>query len=175
MAVLFVRCVENQTAFCNRSRKSKGASVKIRKLRDIDTPEHSDRINDIEKSIRDSVHLLLSKTKADYWDSCIPEPIRLQVAETIKGEISRHPYEKDKFNKPYEKLKFCGIRDYRKIIFQNWTVFEKTFYSRSETEKHFNNLATYRNKDKHGMEMDSVTQLGGEAAMEWIGKTLNIF
>jgi hypothetical protein len=127
----------------------------------------------MEKNVRDSIHAALSKIKGDYWDSCIPEPIRIQVADTIKGEISRHPYEKDNFNNPCEKLKFCGIRDFRKIIFQNWPVFEKTFFSRSETEKHFNNLATYRNKDKHGMEMDNVTQLGGEAAMEWISKILN--
>lgn len=158
--------------FCNRSRKRKDVSIKIRKNSDKDATSHSDRINEIELNIRDCIHETLSNVKNGYWDSSIPEPIRIQVSDTIKGEISRHPYEKDKFLKEYEKLKFCGIRDFRKIIFQNWHLFEKSFYSRPETEKHFNNLATYRNKDKHGMEMDSVTQLGGEAAMEWIGKIL---
>ena len=134
---------------------------------------HRCNIIEIEQEIRNKVDDILFKAKGDYWEKCIPDNIKIKVDERIQSEISTHPYEKDKFKNAVEKLSFCDIRDYSKIIIFNWLLFGKIFYSRTETEKHFNNLAEYRNKDKHGRNMDSVTKKVGEAAIEWISKTLD--
>lgn len=157
--------------FCNRSRKKKDSGIILRK--DLNKEINPDNIIEIEQEIRNKVDYILSKEKGDYWKQCIPDNIKIKIDERIRSEISIHPYEKDKFNSPVEKLSFCDIRDYSKIIIFNWSLFGKIFYSKTETEKHFNNLAEYRNKDKHGRDMDSVTKKGGEAAIEWIGKTFN--
>jgi hypothetical protein len=155
--------------FCNRSRKKSESGIIL--VKDRNNEMRSDRITEVEKNIRNKIHQVLFKEKGDYWEKCIPENIKIKVAERIKNEISMHPYEKNKFENSLEKLAFCDVRDYFKIIIFNWLLFEKIFYSKIETEKHFNSLAEYRNKDKHGRAMDSVTQKVGEAAIEWISKT----
>ena len=158
--------------FCNRSRKKKENGIILRRQHDNEI--NSDNIIEVEQEIRIKVNDILTKAKGDYWDKCIPDNIKIKIGERIQNEISIHPYEKDKFNSSIEKLSFCDIRDYLKIIISNWPLFGTIFYSKTETDKHFNNLAEYRNKDKHGRGMDSVTKKVGEAAIEWISKTLNL-
>jgi hypothetical protein len=156
--------------FCNRSRKKKDSSIILRKHQDSEVK--AEIITEVENNIREKIHFILVAGKNDYWGSLIPDTVRNKVSERIKNEIALHPYEKDKFNSHNEKLTFCDIRDYKKIILNNWRMFEKIFYSRTELEKHFDNLAEYRNKDRHGRIMDNVTRKGGEAAIEWIGRIL---
>lgn len=158
--------------FCNRSRKKNENRVILRK--NPANVVNLDSVTEVEREIRNKVHFLFSKEKGDYWEQCIPDNIKIKIGDRIKYEISIHPYEKHKYESNIEKLSFCDIRDYHKIIRYNWPMFEKIFYSQSETEKHFNNLAEYRNKDKHGRDMDTVTKKMGEAAIEWIGKTLEL-
>ena len=157
--------------FCNRSRKKKEFGIILRKEHNDETNLHN--IIEVEQAIRNIVNHMLSKEKKDYWEQCIPDNIKIKISERIRNEISIHPYEKDKFKSCIERLSFCDIRDYSKIITFNWLLFGKIFYSKTETEKHFNNFAEYRNKDKHGRDMDSVTKKVGEAAIEWISKTLD--
>jgi hypothetical protein len=160
--------------FCNRSRKETTHSKNTTLLRKAESREvDSEALTAIEIKLRNKIHTMLSDEKDDYWDNFIPENIRYKIEERVKSEIAKFPYLKNNIEKYENKLKFCDIRDYLKIIKFNWKIFEEYFASKNETDKHFNNLAEYRNAVKHGREIDPIEKKTGEAGMEWINNILN--
>ena len=104
----------------------------------------------IEKRIRECIHIMMLRKDNNYWDKFIPEGVSQRVDERIEKEIERYPYKEKELLLPAIKLTFCDIRDYMKIIRRNWEdFFEKIFKSKTELEKHFNNLAEFRNAINH--------------------------
>lgn len=152
--------------FCNRSRKITERPDGVIRVK-------TDAISIIEMKIRIKIHSVLTDKKEDYWDLCIPEGIRTKVGERIKNELTKFPYKKDELKLDENKLSFCDIRDYLKIIKTNWELFEETFFSKTEIDKHFNNLSEHRNQIVHSRIGDSVVRKGGEAAIDWITRVLD--
>ncbi|MFC1578465.1 HNH endonuclease family protein [Thermodesulfobacteriota bacterium] len=154
--------------FCNRSRKLS------KKTEDVILVKGDDPIIKIENEIRSKIHTFLSKNKDDYWESKIPVELKLKVSDRIRNELNKYPYKKEDLKLSENKLSFCDIRDYSKIIRSNWDFFENMFYSKTELNKHINNLSEYRNQVKHGRIVDTVAKKGGEAAIDWFSRILKL-
>jgi hypothetical protein len=138
-----------------------------------DTP--NDFIDEIEEKIRNLIDKKLSLKKADYWNEFIPQGSKEGVTERIEQHNKKHPGDTGKKRSCLELLSFCNIMDYYVIISSkiNWADFEKTFGSKSETEKHFIGFNEYRNCIKHSRPMNNVTRKLGEASLEWINSIFN--
>lgn len=161
--------------FCNRSRHiNEGKITKkiVNELKDNKQETQSINLDSLENSIRDIINLLLSKNQKDYWKILIPDNVRGKVAERILERVSKHPYERGYYESSDKKLDFCDMRDYLKIILDNWNIFVNYFASKTEVEKHFNNLINFRNALKHSRQVNDVEKKEGEAAAEWIKKVI---
>ncbi len=159
--------------YCNRARRiSREQDGIVFVKRGPEYHKVNDSLTNLEKSIRDKIHSILSQKKTDYWETDIPDNVKFKVTERIKDSVAKSPWEKDTYSLPDKKLAFCDIRDYLKIIKVNWPMFQSLFIGKSELEKHFHNLAEYRNRLRHGREINGVARKGGEAAMEWIANVI---
>ena len=108
---------------------------------------------------------------SNYW-SKLSSGVRQRVEEKLKQRVKRHP-SNDNDISCLERLSFCDIMDYSEIILSNWSIFEKTFGSKAEVEKHFLNLKEYRNALKHVRAMNNVERKQGEASLEWVYLIVN--
>jgi hypothetical protein len=115
--------------------------------------------------------MLTARLGEQYWDA-IPQGTRELVEKRLTERLRRHPYEKNEITTNYLRLTFCDIMDYAQIIVKNWEIFESTFGSRGEVERHFLNLKEYRNATKHSREMNAVERKQGEASVEWLLRIL---
>jgi len=159
--------------YCNRARKEDKEQDNIIRIGKYDNPENV--LTRVEHDIRDRIDSMLSNVEFDYWNSYIPDNIKIKVDDRIKSHITKHPYEKDGFKLSEQKLEFCDLLDYCKIIKSNWRVFKDIFYSKTEMEKHFINLNEFRNNVKHGRVINVVARKNGEAAIEWISSVLKLY
>jgi hypothetical protein len=161
--------------FCNRSRREeaiKGKNMTLSRKagkHDVDY----DAFTNIENKLRGKIHTMLSDEKDNYWDNFIPENVRYKIEERVRNEIVKFRYLKNDIERYENKLTFCDIFDYLKIIKSNWNIFEEYFGSKTETDKHFTNLAEYRNAVKHGRDINPIVKKTGETSMEWINNILN--
>jgi len=118
------------------------------------------------------LNTLKVKCGDNFWKQCIPGDIQGKVDIKIGKDINIHPYNKDKYNLPEEKVQFLDVMDYSTIITnaKNWEHFKSIFSSKSEVEKHIYSISNYRNALKHVRGMDEVTRKSGEAALIWFKK-----
>jgi hypothetical protein len=159
--------------YCSRNREWENIIKEFES--DFEGSEMWNKLAKVEKLIRECINLNLLRNGKDYWGNrFIPENIYLKVNERIEQDIVKTPYKEKELSLPQNKLTFCDIRDYMKIIKFNWSnMFDGIFMSKQELEKHFDNLAEFRNALNHLRELDLVTKKGGEAAIEWIQKAID--
>jgi len=129
-------------------------------------------VDDLEAKIRKFLDEKLTEGQgSNYW-SKLSSGVRQRVEEKLKQRVKRHP-SNDNDISCLERLSFCDIMDYSEIILSNWSIFEKTFGSKAEVEKHFLNLKEYRNALKHVRAMNNVERKQGEASLEWVYLIVN--
>ena len=108
---------------------------------------------------------LTEKYGAEYWKEAIPGDIQEGVKERIKQNKLRYPDQS--IQSDLEKLSFCDVSDYRKIITKYWGLFEDEFHSLGDFERNYIYFQDYRNGIKHTRTLTSIESKQGEAAVEW--------
>lgn len=131
-------------------------------------------LDELEQKLRYKIHEVLYDEFGDmYWDQAVPPDVNQCVLDRIGEHLKKQPYlDKKEFEKPNRRLEFNDIMDYLKIILKNWPLFEDTFGSKDQLEKHFKNLKDYRNSVRHAREMTNVQKKEGEASVEWLWQIL---
>jgi len=124
-------------------------------------------ISNLEENLRVIIDSnLTEKFGAEYWKQAIPGDVQEGVKERIKLSILRYPDRH--IQSDLEKLAFCDVSDYRKIISKYWGIFEDEFQSLGDFERNFIYFQDYRNAIKHTRgELTSIEKKQGEAAVEW--------
>lgn len=108
---------------------------------------------------------LTEKFGSEYWKKAIPGDIQESVKDRIQQSKLRYPDRE--IQSDLEKLSFCDVSDYRKIITKYWGLFEDEFHSLGDFERNFVFLSDYRNVIKHTRTPSSIEKKQGEAAIEW--------
>lgn len=124
-------------------------------------------VSEIETRVRDFVHQQLVEAEGEnrYWGT-IPNDVNANVQRRISSQQEEHP-ELD-VDSDRERLNYCDVTDYAKIINNRWDVFEDHFPSREAVNDRFLDFSDYRNAVAHNREADHFTKLDGEVAIEWI-------
>lgn len=132
-------------------------------------------LDELESRMRSKVNSALYETYGnEYWEANIPQDVRDLVTKRIQEKRKKQPYLTDEdFDDAIEKLNYCDVMDYPKIILKNWSAFEPVFGSKEQLDKHFKNLKEYRNAIKHSRELGSVEKKEGEASVEWLIKSIS--
>ncbi len=132
-------------------------------------------IDELESRLRSKINSALYETYGiEYWVEKIPQDVRDLVIKRIQEKKKKHPYLTDEdFDDASEKLNYCDVMDYPKIILKNWAAFEPIFGSKEQLDKHFKNFKEYRNAIKHSREMGSIERKEGEASVEWLVKSIS--
>lgn len=108
---------------------------------------------------------LTEKFGSEYWKKAIPGDVQESVKDRILQSKLRYPDRE--VQSDLEKLSFCDVSDYRKIITQYWGLFEDEFHSLGDFERNFIYFQDYRNAIRHARSLSSIEKKQGEAAIEW--------
>ena len=127
-------------------------------------------IDQLENKIRWKIHSILYEDFGeDYWKEKVPQDVQELVEKRIKERLQKQPYEKkEDYEQAINKLEFCDLMDYPKIILKNWNLFEDIFGSKEQLDKHFKSLKEYRNAIKHNRKINEIERKEGEIATEWL-------
>lgn len=121
------------------------------------------RLNIFEKGLRKFIDQKLNVKNAKYWES-----LNKEFKNTVEARIQEHLNKNPSFKREdINPLEFCFLYDYLKIIKENWDVFEPIFRSRTELEKHTQNVNELRNCLKHLREPTVPVEKLGEASLIW--------
>ena len=71
-----------------------------------------------------------------------------------------------------DRLDYCDIYSYQKIIEKFWDVFNSIFLSKDTMKQHFQNIVELRNPERHVREPNRVQIDLGKASLKWFD---NIF
>lgn len=124
-------------------------------------------VEEMEVTVRDFLHQQLAAAGEDgaFWGE-VPNDVNANVQRRISERQDSNP----EFNvdSDRDKLDYCDVMDYAKIINSRWDIFEDYFPSQSEVQERFEDLAEFRNAVAHHREVDRFTKMDGEVAIEWI-------
>jgi len=128
----------------------------------------------LEIRLRDFIdHRLISVMGAHYWRKTMPGDVVTKVKGFIEEWKARHPYE-DEPRSGRQRLDFCDVGDYEKIIMKNWDQFGEFFGQRKdELSKHMAAYRALRNCVQHNRPPTDVEQKNGDAALLWLGRILD--
>ena len=131
-------------------------------------------VDELENKIRWKIHsVLYEEIGEDYWKEKIPLDVQDLVNKRIKEKLQKQPYEKkEDYEQAMNKIEFCDIMDYPKIILRNWNLFEDIFGSKEQLDKHFKSLKEYRNSIKHARKINDIERKEGEIALQWLLQSL---
>jgi hypothetical protein len=121
------------------------------------------RLNIFEKGLRKFIDQKLTVKNEKYWDT-INKEFKNAVEDRIREHLIKNPSSKREEINP---LEFCFLFDYVKIIRENWDVFEPIFRSKTELEKHTQNINELRNCLKHLRDPTIPVEKLGEASLIW--------
>jgi len=109
-----------------------------------------------------------------YWKPTMPGDVVSQVKKRIEERLSRHPYEDwPQYAAGRNRLEFCDVSHYEKIILKNWAQFEEFFKRKGEFQRHIAAYRTLRNCVQHNRQPSDIEQQLGEAAMIWLQRILD--
>ena len=124
-------------------------------------------MDSVERVLRALIHAQLTGVAGDgYWKATIPGDIQGNVKERIKERLSRHPYEA-RPESALDRLGFCDVSDYEKILMVNWAHFGHLFARKDELQRHMTAYRHLRNAVQHNREPSPVEGPAGEAALVW--------
>lgn len=127
-----------------------------------------------EINIRKFIHMVLDPKYQNFWEEFDKRdtsviPILKKINEMIDAEYIRNP-----FLKQFEpdKLDYCTIYNYQKIIEKFWSDFNPIFLSKDTMKQHFQNIVELRNPERHVRDPNNVQIDLGKASLKWFD---NIF
>lgn len=132
-----------------------------------------DAIDEVEVEIRDYIFSKLTAETGDeeFWGE-VPNDVNSNVQRRISTEKSKNPA--FSVDSDREKLDFCNIMDYAKIINSRWDIFEDDFTEAAEVQDRFKDFGDFRNALAHNRDLDEFTRLDGEIAIQWIDSCIGI-
>jgi len=133
-------------------------------------------VDEIEHELRNIIHATLrNRYGLGYWQDRVDKTIARKIEERI-GAYARKTSgaTKKQFDDPRERLEFCDIRDYVKIVSDNWSEFSPIFYSRTEFARNLEDFNDFRNAVKHNRSIDTAQEYRARAAMIWLSRSLDL-
>jgi hypothetical protein len=128
-------------------------------------------IERMESRLRDVIHsTLVDKCGQSYWKVAVPNDVREEAERRILLALKKQPeLTAAHFSDPREKINFCNVPDYVKLIMMNtnWSAFEPIFRRKTDVERHFEAFSEFRNAVMHGRTLTELTRRAGELAMIW--------
>ena len=130
-------------------------------------------VEEMEVRIRDYLDQTLSEASENdsFWGE-VPNDVNANVQRRLSNERKSNP--EFRLEKDREKLDFCNIMDYAKIVNSRWDLFDDHFPSKSEVQDRFEAYADYRNALAHNREVDEFTRLDGEVAIQWLDSCIEV-
>jgi len=126
------------------------------------------RLNIFEKGLRKFIDNNLKQKNSDYWVG-INKEFKKGIEDRIQEYLIKNPsFKREDIN----HFEYFFLFDYLKIMKENWDVFEPVFRSRTELEKHIQNINELRNCLKHLRDPTETTEKMGEASLIWFEKIL---
>lgn len=147
----------------------------VERLTGVSTaPPEDQRFSSVERlelRLRNLVHGVLNEGhEQGYWKKVIPQDVRDEVEKRIDSALRKQPESKKAdFDGTREKLNFCTLGDYIKIIRtkSNWPLFEAIFRRASDFERHIEALSEFRNALMHNRPLTEISRRAGELAIVW--------
>ena len=132
----------------------------------------SNLLDEFEINIRKLIHKVLDKKYPDFWQELkkidtSEKPITDKTQKGITLEIIKNPFLKEH---ELERLHYCDIYDYQKIIIKFWDAFSPVFLSKDTMKKHFDNIVELRNPTRHVRQANKVQIEMGKASIKWFDK-----
>lgn len=131
----------------------------------------------IETQLREIIHSALTEGYgSDYWKTAVPGDVQAGVAGRVEVALRKNPDLKpDTFGSPREKLTFCNVGDYSKIVLvkSNWPRFEPIFHRRADFERHMEAFSEFRNALMHNRPLTEIGLRAGELAILWFETVLH--
>lgn len=160
---------ERSSLFLSEIEKRTGKISQIEeKLRE----DPSGVLASLEENFRVIIDSNLSeKFGLEYWKEAIPGDVQEGVKDRMKQNKLRYPDQL--IQSDLEKLSFCDVSDYRKIITKYWSLFEDEFHSLGDFERNYIYFQDYRNAIKHIRNLTSIERKQGEAAVEWFASRIS--
>jgi hypothetical protein len=126
------------------------------------------RVNIFEKGLRRFIDQKLRERNEKYWDD-INVDFKKSVDDRIQDHLNKNPsFKREEIN----PLDFFFLFDYFRMMKENWDIFKPVFRSRTELEKHIQNINELRNCLKHLREPTETAEKMGEASLIWFEKIL---
>lgn len=126
-------------------------------------------LDEFEKNVRGFIHTLLDPKYPDFWevydkrDSSQTSTLS-KINERIEAERKRNPF-LNQFK--IDKLDYCDIYTYQKIIEKFWVDFEPVLLSKPTMRKHFENIVELRNPERHVRKTNKIQTDLGKASLKW--------
>jgi len=129
-------------------------------------------VDALEVRIRDFIdHRLIALVGSHYWRQTMPGDVIVRAKELIKGRQERQPYIEEP-QTDRERLDFCDVGDYEKILLKNWDQFEEYFIRKEELQRHLAAYSALRNCAQHNRKPTDVELKNGQAAMLWANRII---
>jgi hypothetical protein len=124
-------------------------------------------VKEIEIQVRDYIHrqLIAESDDSTFWGE-VPNDVNSNVQRRISDTKNENP--EFTVDSDREKLDYCNIMDYAKIINSRWNIFQNDFPSKSAVQNRLEDFADYRNGIAHNREVDEFTRMDGEIAIQWL-------
>jgi hypothetical protein len=128
-------------------------------------------VEETEVMVRDFIHHELVQLSDDgtFWGE-VPNDVNANVQRRISEEKDSNP--EFSVDSDRERLDFCNVMDYGKIINVRWDVFDQHFPSKSAVQNRFEDFAEFRNAIAHHRDVDRFTEMDGQVAIEWINSCI---
>jgi hypothetical protein len=129
-------------------------------------------VEETEVKVRDHIHnRLTSANDSDSFWGEVPNDVNANVQRRISQEQESNP--EFTIDSERDKLDFCNVMDYAKLINARWDIFSDDFPSKSEVNSRFEDFADFRNGIAHHRNVDRFTEMDGEVAIEWINSCID--
>lgn len=123
-------------------------------------------LDKLEKEVRDFIDKeLKAENDGGYWNN-LPSGITTKIENRIESEKKENPdltIDSDR-----DKLDYCDVMGYAKIINNQWDIFEQRFPSTEEVQERFGDVNKLRRALKHNREVDRFVEMDGKTGIEWV-------
>jgi len=135
-------------------------------------------LEDTERELRNFIPRRLKQVYGEGWFKRIDKDIRSYIDKKLKEEIARERWKEEQLRSlpPEEKLRFTTTGQLKKIIEDNWSVFEEVFPNQPWALAQFKSFVDLRNIYAHHREheCDVVFKNLGYWATRWIRKCMGL-
>jgi hypothetical protein len=127
-----------------------------------------ERIDVIERQMRDLIADRLTEARGQYADALLPADVRKSLQHRVDQHVQKNPADSGKYDSLPERLKLAQFSDYVKIIRANWPMFQTDFRDEQKFAQHYQAVTTARNAFKHNNELSNADRASAEAGLIWL-------